>query len=143
MTHQVLNISEEASKTMIADAIQAFPNECCGFFYGTESEKERIITIAKPVINNKEGDQRRRFEISPFDYMKAEHFALQSNLQLIGVYHSHPNHPSVASIHDLAKALPYFSYVILSIVEGQFNTIQSWRLKEDVREFREEEISER
>ncbi len=140
MTNQLLNITEEASTVMIEDAINAFPNECCGFFYGTESEEERIVTIARPVLNSKEGDQRRRFEISPFDYMKAEQFALQNDLLLLGVYHSHPNHPSVASIHDLAKAMPYFSYVIISVMEGEFNTIQSWRLREDIREFREEEV---
>ncbi len=140
MSNQVVNISNEASATMISDAINAFPNECCGFFYGSENEEERIVTIAQPVINSKEGDQRRRFEISPFDYMKAERFALQNDLLLLGVYHSHPNHPSIASIHDLAKAMPYFSYVIISIMNGKLNTVQSWRLREDIREFREEEV---
>ncbi|MEZ4883576.1 MAG: M67 family metallopeptidase [Chitinophagales bacterium] len=141
MSNQLLNITEEASEVMIADALNAFPNECCGFFYGSENENERIITIAKPVVNSKEGDQRRRFEISPFDYMKAEQFALQNGLLLLGVYHSHPNHPSVASIHDLAKAMPYFSYVIISVMKGKLNTVQSWRLKEDVREFEEEKVN--
>ena len=60
MFNQILKINKEASATMIADALQIFPNECCGFFYGTESETERIVTVAKPVINSKEGDQRRR-----------------------------------------------------------------------------------
>lgn len=141
MSNQILNITDEASATMIADAIETFPNECCGFFYGTETETERIVTIAKPVINSKEGDQRRRFEISPFDYMKAERFALENDLLLLGVYHSHPNHPSVASIHDLAKALPYFSYVIISVMNAKLNTVQSWRLKDDIREFREEAVN--
>ena len=140
MSNQIVNINNEASATMIADAINAFPNECCGFFYGIESEEERIVTIAQAVINSKEGDQRRRFEISPLDYMKAERFALQNDLLLLGVYHSHPNHPSIASIHDLAKAMPYFSYVIISVMNGKLNTVQSWRLRDDVREFREEEV---
>ncbi|MFK7907141.1 MAG: M67 family metallopeptidase [Chitinophagales bacterium] len=140
MSNQIVHINNEASATMIKDAINAFPNECCGFFYGTENEEERIVTIAQPVLNSKEGDQRRRFEISPFDYMKAERFALQNDLLLLGVYHSHPNHPSIASVHDLAKAMPYFSYVIISVVDGKLNTVQSWRLRDDVREFREEEV---
>ena len=140
MSNQIININHEASATMIADAINTFPNECCGFFYGIETPNERIVTVAQPVINSKEGDQRRRFEISPFDYMKAEQFALQNDLLLLGVYHSHPNHPSIASVHDLAKAMPYFSYVIISVINGKLNTVQSWRLREDVREFREEEV---
>ncbi len=116
-----------------------FPNECCGFLYGNEKE-ERIIELAMPVENKKEGDQRRRFEITPFQYMKAEQYALENKIQLLGVYHSHPNHPAIASEHDLAKALPYFSYVIISVMEGKMNDVKSWKLKDGERIFEEEKV---
>ena len=116
---------------------EAFPNECCGFLFGNEING-RMINLSTRVENSKEGDQRRRFEISPFDYMKAEQFALENNTQLLGIYHSHPNHPAIASVHDLEKAMPYFSYVIVSIMDGKYEDIKSWKLQEDKREFSEE-----
>ena len=118
---------------------QAFPNECCGFLFGNENDG-RIINLSTRVENSKEGDQRRRFEISPFDYMKAEQYSIENNTTLLGIYHSHPNHPAIASVHDLAKAMPYFSYVIVSIIEGKYNDIKSWKLYDEKREFFEEEV---
>lgn len=139
MSNFSINITANAIEAINADALQAFPNECCGFLYGSESEG-RQITLAIPVTNSKEGDQRRRFEISPLDYMRAEQFALQNNTQLLGVYHSHPNHPAIASEHDLAVAMPYFSYVIVSVMNGEVADVKSWRLKDEVHEFQEEEV---
>ena len=80
---------------------------------------------AVPVENSKEGDQRRRFEISPLEYMKAERFAIENQLQLLGVYHSHPDHPAIASQHDLAVAMPYFSYIIISVINKKRADIKS------------------
>ncbi len=134
-------ISEEAVETINADGIEAFPNECCGFLYGTEAaDGSRQITLAVPVSNSKEGDQRRRFEISPLDYLRAEQFALQNDTTLLGVYHSHPNHPAIASEHDLAEAMPYFSYVIVSVMDGEVADLKSWRLRDEEREFLEETV---
>ena len=118
---------------------EAFPNECCGFLFGNESDG-RVIDLSTRVENNKEGDQRRRFEISPFDYMKAEQYAIENNTTLLGVYHSHPNHPAIASVHDLAKAMPYFSYVIVSIMEGKYKDVKSWKLFDEKRKFYEEQV---
>ncbi|MEL6639038.1 MAG: M67 family metallopeptidase, partial [Bacteroidota bacterium] len=98
-------------------AREAFPDECCGFLYGDEKNGRRI-SVAQRVDNAKEGDQRRRFEISPLDYLRAERYALERGLDLLGIYHSHPQHPAIASAHDLEKALPFFSYVIVSVMDG-------------------------
>ena len=117
-----------------------FPNECCGFLYGRTEGEKRIITLAKPVTNIKDGDQKRRFEISPLDYMKAERFALENDTELLGIYHSHPNHPAIASVHDLEKALPFFSYVIISVMDGTSVDVKSWRLKDEERAFFEEKV---
>lgn len=132
-------LDEKVVEAINRHAVETFPFECCGFLYGDETNG-RSISIAVPVTNSKEGDQRRRFEISPLDYLRAEGFALKNNTQLLGIYHSHPNHPAIASQHDLAVAMPYFSYVIVSVTEGKAADIKSWKLKEETREFQEEEI---
>lgn len=123
---------------MEEDALSTYPYECCGFFYGREEEGNRVITKAVPVDNSKEENRERRFEISAKDYMKAEEYADENNLLLLGVYHSHPDHPAIPSEHDLRQAVPYFSYMILSIKKGKLANILSWRL-DDAR-FIEEEL---
>lgn len=134
-----IEINKEAFEVIRQHGEADFPNECCGFLYGEDGDV-RKINLALPIANTKEGDQRRRFEISPLDYMKAEQFAVEQNIQLLGIYHSHPNHPAIASVHDLAKAMPFFSYVIISVKEGQYDHIQSWKLYDEKREFFEEEV---
>ena len=127
---------------MIADAVGTFPDECCGFLFGTENDDERIIEEVMVVNNSKEGDKRRRFEITPKDYLKAERYADEKNLLLLGVYHSHPNHPAVPSEHDRVAAQPWFSYVILSVINKVYAGLRSWRLNEE-NQFEEEKILDR
>lgn len=135
-----IHLSKSAETEIRRHGEQTFPYECCGFLYGREEGEQRFIEEAVPVDNAKPGDQRRRFEISPLDYLKAERYADEHHTQLLGVYHSHPNHPAIASEHDLAQAMPYFSYVIVSVQEGAATEIKSWKLKEGEREFLEEEV---
>ena len=130
-------LSQQAIQTINRHAVETFPNECCGFLYGQDGT-QRLIRKAVRVNNSKVGDQRRRFEIAPLDYVKAEQYALTHDLQLLGIYHSHPNHPAIASAHDLAKALPFFSYVIVSVMEGKIAATKSWKLEEDALAFHEE-----
>src|ERR1700722_17929599 len=116
---------------MNTHALIIFPDECCGFLYGVEQKDgTRTISVIREVNNSKPGDKRRRFEITAKDYMQAEQFAIDSGFLLLGIYHSHPNHPAVASEHDRVAAQPYFSYVIISVYERQFRSLQSWQLNE-------------
>lgn len=131
-------LQPEAQKIIVDDAVNAYPDECCGFVYGHEDENgRRIINLAHAVSNVKEGDKRRRFEISPKDYIDAEKYAEAQNLELLGVYHSHPNHPAIPSEHDRAAAQPFFSYLIISVNNKQPGAIRSWRLNDDL-QFEEE-----
>jgi proteasome lid subunit RPN8/RPN11 len=125
-----LNITKEAQQVIINDAEQSYPFECCGFLFGKEADDERVVAIAKEVNNDKAENKERRFEISAVDYMKAERFADENNLTLLGVYHSHPDHPAVPSEHDLKQALPFFSYTIVSVRKNKTDNILSWRLSE-------------
>ncbi|MBI1266499.1 MAG: hypothetical protein GC193_03605 [Cryomorphaceae bacterium] len=119
-------------------ALKDFPNECCGFFFGSGNE-ERVVTHVTPVKNSKDGDQRRRFQISPTDYMKAERYALEHDLTLLGIYHSHPLHPAIPSEHDRLAAMPWFSYVILSVNAEYVVDVNSWQLN-DAHQFERETV---
>ncbi len=124
-----------------SEGVQIFPDECCGFLFGSEqTDGSRTISKIWVVDNAKPGDKRRRFEISAKDYMLAERFALENDVLLLGIYHSHPNHPAIPSEQDRVAAQPWFSYVIISVIQGQFDHIRSWRLNEDS-QFEEENIS--
>lgn len=137
----MISIQSIAREIMIEDAIGSFPDECCGFFYGSEDARgNRAITHVLVVNNAKEGDKRRRFEISPKDYLKAERFADENSLQLLGVYHSHPNHPAIPSETDRLSAQPYFSYIIISVYNTEVKDIRSWRLNPQS-QFEEEKIN--
>ncbi|WP_372634148.1 Mov34/MPN/PAD-1 family protein [Fodinibius sp.] len=131
-----LEISNHALQKMQDHAEADYPNECCGFFYGREGDI-RQVRIARRVDNAKEGDQRRRFQIDPQDYRKAEQYAVDHDLDLLGVYHSHPDHPAEPSEHDRKVAMPWFSYIIISVGDGAVAGVRSWRLN-DHRQFEEE-----
>lgn len=137
----MLILHEKVKEEIIADALAAFPDECCGFLFGKEEGEERIVTAMQVVINAKEGDKRRRFAIAPKDYLRAEMFADNNGLQLLGVYHSHPNHPAVPSEHDRVAAQPYFSYIIVSIIDNEWNSTRSWRLNSE-QQFEEELVTD-
>lgn len=125
---------------LIEDAVNTFPDECCGFLFGREeTDGTRVIIDILVVDNSKEGDKRRRFEISPLDYMTAEQHALDHDWTLLGVYHSHPNHPAIPSEHDRVAAQPYFSYLIISVLNNEIITLRSWLLNEE-QQFEEEKI---
>jgi len=127
---------------MIEDAVGTFPDECCGFLFGREeTDGTRLILDILAVDNSKAGDKRRRFEISPLDYMTAEQHALDHDWTLLGVYHSHPKHPAIPSEHDRKAAQPFFSYVIVSVMSNDDITVRSWVLNDD-QQFDEEKIAD-
>lgn len=135
-----ISFTRAALGEMIADGEASFPDECCGFMAGIEEGEHRTVSAILRVVNAKEGDKRRRYLVSPKDYMNAENFADDNNLQLLGIYHSHPNHPSIPSEHDRVAAQPYFSYVIMSIQDGLYKNMQSWRLNDEI-QFEQETIN--
>ena len=134
----IIILEESAFHDMRLDLEKAYPDEGCGFVFGREDGMRRIDRIL-PVINTRDENRRRRFEISAADYLRAESYALQHNTQLLGVYHSHPDHPARPSDYDLKHALPYFSYLIMSVEKGVAAAISSWQL-DDAGVFAEEAV---
>lgn len=133
-----LILSQTVRDKMFRHAVEDYPDECCGFMLGREGEN-REVTELRRVENTREGNRRRRFQIDPSDYQKAEKEAFDRELDLLGVYHSHPDHPAEPSEHDRRSALPWFSYVIVSVNAGSASRLRSWRLDED-RNFQEEPV---
>jgi proteasome lid subunit RPN8/RPN11 len=128
-------------KLLLNNAQQAFPDECYGFLFGTDEGELRVLSDILAINTAKETDKRRRLEFAPRDYQLAEQYALEKNLSLLSVYHSHPNHPPIMSDHDRIIAKPFLSYIIVSVYErGRINML-SWRLN-DSQWFVREEILE-
>ncbi len=88
--------------------------------------------------NTTEAGPRRRFLVRPDDYRAAEQRARQRRVELLGFYHSHPDHPARPSQYDLDHAWPFFSYVIISVRSGEPAEVTSWRLRDDRSTFDEE-----
>ncbi len=136
-----MEIETAAKKIMNEEAVNAYPDECCGFMFGQEDGSGyRTVRLAMPVINASVENRKRRFEVSPKDYISAEKYALDNQLLLLGVYHSHPDHPAEPSEHDRIAAQPWFSYVILSVLKGVVNNTRSWLLN-DESHFEEEQLN--
>lgn len=135
----MIRIETDAANVMYDDAKTAYPDECCGFMYGRQEGESRIVTKALPIDNAATENRKRRFVISPADYMKGERYADENGLDLLGIYHSHPNHPAVPSEHDRVAAQPFFSYVILSVMEDGVKSVRSWLLNE-AEQFEEEQV---
>ena len=106
----------------------SYPNEACGFLVGTESNRKRHITGIITAENRSTENQRRRFVVDPIDYLHAERSTAKNGLALLGIYHSHPDHPAIPSSHDLEFAQPYFSYFIHAVTSGKTTDNRSYRL---------------
>ena len=125
----------------IADEIrrhgaETYPNECCGGMYG----RDGLVTATFALPNTTEEGPRRRFLVRPGDYRDAERRATELGAELLGFYHSHPDHPARPSQYDLDHAWPFFSYVIVSVREGQPQEMTSWRLRDDRSTFDPEDL---
>jgi len=132
--------NENIAQAIRSHALKAYPFECCGFLLGTEQSDGSYVEELVAVENTHKGEQRRRFFIDPISYMRAEREAERKGLTLLGVYHSHPNHPAIPSEEDRKHAVSGFHYPIVSVNGIQADLIRSWTLVQD-RQFEEEGIS--
>jgi proteasome lid subunit RPN8/RPN11 len=112
---------------------EAFPHECCGALVGTG---DRVVA-AVPLPNTTEEGPRRRFLVRPADYRLAEQKATELGGELLGFYHSHPDHPARPSQFDLDHAWPNFAYPIVSVMSGVSRAMTVWFLREDRSQFDE------
>jgi len=132
-----IKVSNELLDGINKHVEEAYPEEGAGLLLGVEGEVKQILSLA----NAREDEARHnRFLITPEEYLKAELTADRLGLSLIGVFHSHPDHPNRPSEFDRDWAQPFFSYIITSVNEGKAIESRSWLLQEDRSEFLEEKI---
>jgi proteasome lid subunit RPN8/RPN11 len=131
-----LALTPAADAAIRAHGRETFPHECCGAMLGADG----VVREAYALPNTTEEGPRRRFLVRPDDYRAAEKRARDAGLELLGFYHSHPDHPAKPSQYDLDHAWPSFSYVIVSVMSGEDRLLTSWRLKDDRSAFVEETV---
>lgn len=137
----MLRINQDILSQIYAHGEEAYPEEGAGFLLGSDDGTERHVTQIYTTENAREDAARHnRYLVAPEDYLKAEITADELGLSLIGVFHSHPDHPNRPSEFDREWAQPFFSYVITSVNEGKAVASRSWRLSEDRSKFTEENI---
>jgi proteasome lid subunit RPN8/RPN11 len=138
----MLTLPLDTAQNIRAHAENTYPNECCGVLLGEVSDDgARVTSDILPIENARESDEQyHRFVITPEDFMRAELTAAQRGLDVIGIYHSHPDHPAAPSDYDREHALPFYSYAIVSVARGKSTDLTSWELTTDRTQFLQEAI---
>ena len=115
----------------------SYPEECCGALIGRDGS----VVEAMRLPNLMGEEARRHFLVGPVEYQVAEKRPSEMGGELIGFYHSHPDHPARPSQTDLHQAWPTFSYVILAVQNGEPGAMTSWCLREDRSAFDEQTVA--
>src|SRR5215468_5124476 len=146
-----LNISHELVERIGQHGAETFPHECCGALLGHDpafAEKAEGIPAREvlelfPLVNRRDDSPRNRFAVTAEDVLEAEKAARKHGLDVVGWYHSHPDHPARPSQFDKEHAWPWYSYVIVSVVSGKAADMTSWRLNDDRQDYTPERIEVR
>jgi proteasome lid subunit RPN8/RPN11 len=118
----------------------AYPEECCGFLIGRAEEEETVIERVLSADNERQDSRHNRFLIHPETVLAAHKEARAAGLDVVGYYHSHPDHPARPSEFDREHAWPGLSYVIISVADGKVAEARSWRLSDGRDRFEEEAV---
>jgi proteasome lid subunit RPN8/RPN11 len=151
-------LSEAVREAIAAHAEASYPDECVGLLIGQIEGERRVAVEALAVPNawtpevaltdaEHEHSQRDRFALDPRDYLRADRAARARNLDVVGCYHSHPDHPAAPSERDRvgaqgAGASALFSFLIQCVREGKAAELTSWLLVDEGRRFVAEEIGD-
>jgi proteasome lid subunit RPN8/RPN11 len=139
-------ISPQLAEKIRQHGIQTYPHECCGALLGRDASsageplKPREVLGLFPLLNRREDSPRNRFAVAPLDVIAAEREAQSRGLDVIGWYHSHPDHPAKPSEFDREHAWPWYSYIIVSVYAGVPQEMTSWRLQEDRKAYTQETV---
>jgi proteasome lid subunit RPN8/RPN11 len=132
-----LRLQPGVAEAVRRHGVETYPNECCGALIG----RDGVVRSTYGLPNTTEEGPRRRFLVRPQDYREAEKRAREAAGELLGFYHSHPDHPARPSQYDLDHAWPVFSYIIVSVKAGVPEDMTSWRLREDRSAFDQEDLT--
>lgn len=127
MTERRLTIDPSVDAAIRRHGEETFPHECCGALIGSGGRVAEVFALP----NTTEEGPRRRFLVRASDYRLAEQRASERHGELLGFYHSHPDHPARPSQFDLDHAWPTFAYIIVSVMSGRAGDMTVWYLKHD------------
>lgn len=126
-----LYLPRSEREKVAAEAEKAYPGECCGLLVGAIDDGGYRVARAEPCRNLRQGERDDRFELDPRDFLRVDKAAREEGLEVIGVYHSHPDHAPRPSRFDAAAAFPGFAYLIVAARSGKAAGMRSWLLDPD------------
>ena len=151
-----LRLNKPELESIRGHAARDYPSECCGILLGKADGDLKHVTEVVPLTNLRHDPSRaqellplddpgretdkNRFLIDPLDQLRVEKDARARGLDVLGYYHSHPDHPARPSIYDRDHAWPWYSYVIIAVERGTPKDLTSWVLAEDRSAFGAETI---
>ncbi len=136
----MIQIQPEAWQVMVSHAQATYPNECCGAMLGTIDGDTKTVKVGVVIENAFTGVQHERYELRPEDLLKADREARSRGMDLIGIFHSHPDCDAYFSETDLKNSCPWYSFVVLSIYKGQFHHANSFLPNAEQTEAPKEEL---
>src|SRR6266853_5378865 len=147
-TAATLKMSAAIAQEIREQGAQGYPNECCGALLGRDTDGSsatttggalslpvREIVALFPLVNRRDDSPRNRFSVTAEDVGDSERAAQEKGLDVVGWYHSHPDHPARPSQYDREHAWPWYSYIIVSVANGKPQEMTSWRLTDDRSQF--------
>src|SRR5215467_11543616 len=137
----MIRIQTEPWSAMVAHARRTYPNECCGAMLGTMDGEAKKVRAAMELENAFEGAQAAHYELRPEDLLAADRAARDRGMDLIGIYHSHPDCDAYFSTTDLKNSCPWYSFVVLSVKGGEFDHANSWLPNFEQTEAAKEELT--
>jgi proteasome lid subunit RPN8/RPN11 len=136
-----LEITAHTMKEIRLHGERAYPEEGVGLLLGRIREERQWVESILPLDNQREESARRsRYLVEPDEFLTAENRAVELGLEVLGSFHSHPDHPNLPSEFDREWAWPAFSYLITSVWSGKAGDSRAWRLAEDRSGFSEERV---
>jgi proteasome lid subunit RPN8/RPN11 len=148
-----VGISAKLADRIRQHGVEAYPYECCGALLGRDNDLikvsgsetnggifSRCIRALVPLVNRRDDSPRNRFSVTADDVLQAEKAAQAQGLEVVGWYHSHPDHPAKPSDFDREHAWPWYSYIIVSVHAGVPQDMTCWQLKDDRSGYIEEKI---
>ena len=136
----MIKIERDAWDVMVSNAEDKYPNECCGAMIGVTDGGDKTVSVAVRLDNAFDGAQAARYELRQEDLLRADAEALQRGLDLIGIFHSHPDCDAYFSKTDLENSCPWYSFVVLSIKNGEFDHANSFLPDPDQTKAEKEEL---
>lgn len=138
----MLQIPSKVLREIYDHTEASYPYECCGLMIGTLNEQRdtRVVQTFRKCRNLNTERAHDRYEMDPLDMLKAQREFEGSPLDIVGIYHSHPDHPSRPSQTDTDRAWPDYSYIIISVQKGTVAGANTWVLNEGERKFYEEPL---